>query len=139
MKIKIILIIIFIIISGIFIVETTTMSEEYPINMEIQNDRMERLLDCMSFLESGNRDHLVILDTNNKYSYGILQFQIDTIKQFSTTTDPIALALDPIKSRQLAKEMILKGYINRWYTTVQKIKNEKCPNFRADETMNYDQ
>lgn len=134
---KFVLVLLFLMIAGLIVKETPIAHEIIDQDRQIENNRMERLLDCLSFLESGNRPDIIIIDTNSKLSIGLYQFQIDTVKQFSTTTNPRALALDPVASRQLAKEMILEGKINRWYTSVQKIKRGVCQNFEPDEINNY--
>lgn len=136
-KKKLLLILLVILVIGFLIKETPVAYEIVDEDTKIAEDRMERLLNCLSFLESGNRPEIIIVDTNSKLSIGLYQFQIDTVKQFSTTTNPKALALDPIASRQLAKEMIEKGKINRWYTSVQKIKNGLCEDLEPDELNNY--
>lgn len=39
---------------------------------------IREIVDFLATCESGNRSNIRILDTNNKYSYGLLQFQAET-------------------------------------------------------------
>lgn len=120
-------------------------NQEYEKIDGMEEDRHERLLDCIGFLESTNKN-TVILDSNNKYSYGEYQLQRETIQDFYkrykgieiTLQEAEEIAMNSIQSRELAKEMIIEyGLIGKWHTTVGKIANGKCANFEADEINNY--
>ena len=90
---------------------------------EIAPDKIEEMkgdvLDRLSKCESGGKDSkngIDTIDTNNKVSYGIFQFQKSTVQHYYkkmtgneiSGKDAILLALDDEKSRQLAKWIIFE-------------------------------
>lgn len=153
------IIIILIILSSLFLIVKSALqiekiSEEVSeIHKEIiiekeenkEEERHERLLNCISFLESGDKK-VVILDSNNKYSYGEYQLQRETIQDFYkryqgieiTLQEAEEIAMNSIQSRELTKSMIVEyGLIDKWWNTKNKIIEGKCANFEADEINNY--
>lgn len=111
----------------------------------LEEERHERLLDCIGFLESTNKN-TVILDSNNKYSYGKYQLQRETIQDFYkrykgieiTLKEAEEIAMNGIQSRELIKSMIVDyGLIDKWWNTKNKIIEGRCVNFEADEINLY--
>ena len=120
-------------------------NQEYEKIDGMEEDRHERLLDCISFLESNDRK-AVVLDSNNKYSYGEYQLQRETIQDFYkrykgieiTLKEAEEIAMNSIQSRELIKSMIVDyGLIDKWWNTKNKIIEGRCVNFEADEINNY--
>lgn len=148
---KIIIIIIFIILAGLASLASYSRAEgdieiikeeEVKINDKIIiNEREDRILSCLAFLESSNREYIKVLDSNNKYSYGLYQFQLSTLKDIypSLSNEELEkIALDPIQSKEIARKLIFeKGEWWRWGNTIKKMEAEKCPNMEADELNNY--
>jgi len=111
----------------------------------LEEERHERLLDCIGFLESTNKN-TVILDSNNKYSYGEYQLQRETIQDFYkrykgieiTLKEAEEIAMNSIQSRELVKSMIVDHrLIDKWWNTKNKIIEGRCANFQADEINLY--
>lgn len=71
----------------------------------------------MGMCESGLRDHIKVLDSNDKYSYGRLQFQMATWlsygKAFGATKENI---YDGNLQDQVARAMLDKGLSYNWKT-----------------------
>jgi hypothetical protein len=92
------------------------------------------VLDTLSKCESGGKkeeDGIVILDTNNKGSYGIFQWQKTSVQHYFqmktgkpiSGKDAIILALDPEEARKLAEYVIFEtksGVINDWTNCSKK-------------------
>lgn len=81
-------------------------------------------LGALEFCESRGNEKITILDSNKKYSYGLLQFQVNTFLPFgikygilpASTTEASALKVihDPELQERLAVAMIQDGMSNRW-------------------------
>jgi len=95
-------------------------------------DSFEQWMNQLAETESGNDPTLRILDTNRKYSYGCLQFQLSTFRQysreFSLFEDSRAVNLreeiyNCENQRKLAALMIREDYGNwrHWRNSVKKI------------------
>lgn len=78
-------------------------------------------LDLLSFCESGQKEQIKVLDTNGKYSYGLLMFQRGTFDFFG---EKYGLQHDDIYSRkqqlEIAKRMIEDGLIYHWRNCAKK-------------------
>jgi len=86
------------------------------------DQRLENWVQQVRWEESRGHDMLVILDTNNKYSYGCLQFQMATWNNYSKKygiTEEIMNCDAQIKLTKLIVQNEKKGYDN-WWTTVHK-------------------
>lgn len=106
----------------------------------IEEDRMNRLLNCVEFFESTNNPNIIVLDSNKQYSYGLYQFQLSTIRDYyptSTVAELKRIALSPTSSRLLARRIIEDGKLYKWYNTTKKIEQGQCKNFEPDEVNNY--
>lgn len=113
---------------------------------QIEEDRRNRLLDCITFLESNDKN-TIILDSNNQYSYGLYKFQLVTLKDEYPNLSNKELeniAMDKVQARSVAYKMIFEdkklrkwGSINIPKSTVWKIANGRCSNFEPDELNNY--
>lgn len=72
-----------------------------------------------------------ILDTNGKYSYGEVMFQLDTFHDFGkkymiipdefTKEESLLLISNPHVQRSIAKEMLDDGLWRHWYTCAIKV------------------
>lgn len=84
---------------------------------------LDRLIDC----ESGGKRDLKVLDTNGKYSYGTLQFQLATFNKYG---EKYNLPHDDIMSRgqqiAIATQMLQEraGWRN-WYNCATKVGMDK--------------
>lgn len=84
----------------------------------------EEWLDKLARCESQDRAHIKVLDTNNKYSYGLLQFQLDTFYGFGKEYGIIPsemkkweaklLIHNPHVQKAIAKEMLEDGLDYHW-------------------------
>ena len=91
----------------------------------------EEWIDQLAEAESGNDPELKILDTNRKYSYGCLQFQLSTFRQYSREYSLFKDSAVNLRKeiyncesqRKLAALMIRDDYENwrHWRNTVKKI------------------
>jgi hypothetical protein len=122
--------------------DINTIKKEVTVNdYKIINEREEKILSCLAFLESSNREYIKVLDSNNQYSYGLYQFQLSTLKDIypSLSNEELEkIALDPVKSKEIARKLIFeKGEWWRWGNTIKKMEAGKCPNMEADELNNY--
>jgi len=73
--------------------------------------------------ESGGMDMLVILDTNNKYSYGCLQYQMATWNHYSKKYGVDAEIMDCDAQKEVTRHIIKyenDGWRNWWTTVVKK-------------------
>lgn len=88
-------------------------------------------IDKLAFCESGNRSDIVILDTNGRYSYGCLQFQEATFRQYvarynmlphATHDEVMNLIFNCDFQKKLAHKMLEENYKNwrHWYNCSTK-------------------
>lgn len=72
--------------------------------------------------ESRGKDLLVILDTNNKYSYGCLQYQMSTWNYYSKKYNVDAEIMDCEAQKEVTRNIIKyeKDGWRNWYTSVTK-------------------
>lgn len=95
-----------------------------------QEAELNHWIDGLISKESEGKEHVKILDSNNKYSYGCLQFQLDTFREFSQRYKLFPdvemgeyenLIYDCNLQKKLAKEMIKENHDNwrHWYTSVK--------------------
>lgn len=98
---------------------------------QIYDAQLEEWLDRLQMDESGKSPLLVILDTNNKYSYGCLQFQMGTWVSYSKKYNVDTEIMDCQGQRSVAKSMIKDDWNNwkHWYTSVTKKTAGKPPVF----------
>lgn len=96
---------------------------------EIKQDALDVWLDRLAYIESEGRERIKILDHNKRYSYGCLQFQMQTFKSYikkydlledGDSTDLNELIYDCGFQKVLARLMIEDDYSNwrNWYTSV---------------------
>src|SRR5690606_29192286 len=87
---------------------------------QLYEAQLEQWLDRLQFDESRTNPLIVILDTNNKYSYGCLQFQMGTWNHYSKLYKDDAEIMDCKAQRSVAKSMIKDnwGDWKHWYTSV---------------------
>ena len=84
----------------------------------------EEWIDKLGKCESRDRPSIKILDTNNKYSYGLLQFQLETFYSFGKkygffpeefTREEARLMINiPSLQKAIAKEMLDDGLDWHW-------------------------
>lgn len=81
------------------------------------------------FQESSGKHNIKVLDVNNKYSYGCLQFQEGTFRSYglkygliSKDTPTESRIYDCELQKQIAKLMLAENYSNwrAWFTSVKK-------------------
>ena len=70
--------ILFVILACIIAVVLSILIVPIIVHASDKDDWIEKLSMC----ESRGRSHITVLDSNNKYSYGELQFQLDTFMYF---------------------------------------------------------
>lgn len=70
---------------------------------------VKRLIEC----ESGGQN-VVKLDSNNKYSYGVLQIQLDTWNQWAKESGLSGEPMNKVDAVKMAKWAIQNGYIKHW-------------------------
>lgn len=93
-----------------------------PSPKEMYDTAMEQWLDRLQFDESRTNPLLVILDSNNKYSYGCLQFQMETWEYYSRKYGIMTEIMDCQSQRDLAKLMVTDDYgaWRNWFNSVTK-------------------
>lgn len=86
-----------------------------------QQDAKDVWINDLAICESGFRD-VTVLDSNKKYSYGVLQFQMNTWlpygKAFGATAKNIH---DPVLQHQVARSMLDIGLGYKWKNCVAKV------------------
>ena len=92
--------------------------------MGLVHDPLSEWLDGLIQKESSGREDIVILDVNNKYSYGCLQFQMTTFIDYTTQFDLHGDIMDCGFQKLLAYQMIIDDHGNwrHWRTSVVKRK-----------------
>lgn len=88
---------------------------------------VSRLEEC----ESQNRPNITILDSNNKYSYGLLMFQLQTFINFGkkynilpdelTSKEALLLIHNSSIQKAIATDMLEDGLQNQWYNCSKKL------------------
>ena len=92
-------------------------------------DAMDIWLDKLALKESEGRDHIKILDHNLRYSYGCLQFQMETFRSYVRKYDLLEntedaelenMIYDCSIQKTLARKMLEDdpGNWRNWYTSV---------------------
>lgn len=92
-----------------------------------QDTWIEALHQC----ESDGKDTITVLDSNNKYSYGGLQFQLDTFMSYGkkynilpkefTVTEGRLFIHNYFVQKAIAKEMLNDGLSSHWRNCTRKI------------------
>jgi len=93
-------------------------------------DKLDLWLDRLALKESQGKTHVKILDHNNRYSYGCLQFQMQTfesyVQKYNLLPDTESAELENMIydcdfQKILAKKMIEDDYTNwrNWYTSAK--------------------
>ena len=108
------------------------------VTIDLLDEKIEEIiLDKLALCESGNRADIKVLDTNNKYSFGVFQFQLETFwgfgVQYGILSEGIELAeaenliYDPEIQRDLALEMVKRGLLeDHWKVCASRLlQNEK--------------
>jgi hypothetical protein len=89
--------------------------------------QLDLWLEKLAQVESNGRERIKILDVNNKYSYGCLQFQEGTFRNYGVKYGLVAknanlesVIYDCTLQKQIAKRMIQENHIlwQSWYTSV---------------------
>ena len=116
------------ILIGLLLQHTATAEAPNLTNSERYEVALEEWIEKIRWEESRGNDSVVILDTNNKYSYGCLQFQKSTFDHQANKFDIEGAIMDCNVQKELAKAMIRDntGAWRNWYTTV-KIKGTGYP------------
>lgn len=88
-------------------------------------------LHSLEWCESSGRTDIRILDTNDKYSYGALQFQFETFKGFGkgygiipesfTDSQVLSIIKDIDTQEAIAHQMLLRGLSGHWLNCSNKI------------------
>lgn len=93
-----------------------------PSPEEMYDTAIEQWLDRLQWDESNKTPLLVILDSNNKYSYGCLQFQMETWNHYSKKFSIKTEIMDCQGQRKLARLMVESDYgaWRNWLTSVTK-------------------
>lgn len=93
-------------------------------------DALDQWIDHLAQKESDGKTNIKILDHNNRYSYGCLQFQMQTFKSYIRKYNLLPdtedkelenMIYDCAFQKTLAKAMIVDDYSNwrNWYTSVK--------------------
>jgi len=87
------------------------------------------ILDCLAEIETNNRN-IKVIDSNNKISIGVYQFQLSTLKDIYPTlnnNELQAIALDPTQAKEIARTLLFeKGEWWRWGNSIRKMFQGKC-------------
>lgn len=119
------------IISLAFIKNTTEIHVQEVKQQEVV---LDYFVDRLAMCESENRENIKTLDSNNKYSYGIVQFQEDTWKNalrkygyFPEAEDSELMnhIYDGKLQKEVAKKMIQDGGWRHWKNCATKIGIDK--------------
>ncbi|TSC60193.1 MAG: hypothetical protein LiPW15_71 [Parcubacteria group bacterium LiPW_15] len=110
---------------------SSAVSDRSSAQVSAQNapDAMDSWLQKLAHKESEGREHIKILDHNNQYSYGCLQFQMATFRSYIRKYDLLEntedaelenMIYDCDFQKVLARKMIEDDYSNwrNWYTSV---------------------
>lgn len=94
---------------------------ESPLQVS-EPDDLDLYIEELAFAESSGKEDVQIIDTNGKWSRGVLQFQDDTFIRYSNKYGVLGHILDPVLQKKLARLILLEknGWKN-WYTSVGKI------------------
>lgn len=86
------------------------------------DQRLDNWIEQVRWEESRGHDMLVILDTNKKYSYGCLQYQMATWNYYSKKYNVDAEIMDCDAQKEVTRNIIKyeKDGHRNWYTTVYK-------------------
>ena len=109
---------------------------------EVQLTKKQQVyLNTLEFCESRGRENIKILDSNHKYSYGILMFQMDTFlangKKYGILSSDMTakraeesrLIYDVDTQERIATQMLLDGGHSNWLNCFNtKLSHEKFPN-----------
>lgn len=98
-----------------------------PIKYTFADGWLDRLSNC----ESGGRSQITILDSNNKYSYGEFQFQLETFMKYGkqygilpdefTNNEGLLIIHNSSVQRAIAQHMIDDGLTYHWKNCVRKL------------------
>lgn len=86
------------------------------------DQRLDNWIEQVRWEESRGHDMTVVLDTNNKYSYGCLQYQMATWNYYSKKYNVDAEIMDCDAQKEVTRNIIKyeKDGWRNWYTTVVK-------------------
>lgn len=87
------------------------------------DQKLDYWIEQVRFKESEGNDMLVILDSNNKYSYGCLQYQMDTWNHYSKKYNVDAEIMSCDAQKEVTRNIIKyekDGWRNWWTTVVKK-------------------
>lgn len=99
----------------------------FPSKSVAKKSALDLWLKKLAYLESEGRDNLKVLDLNGLHSFGCLQFQMDTFREFGLRYGLISeddnlekVIYDCALQKKIAKEMLREnyGYWRKWYTSV---------------------
>lgn len=105
--------------SSFILEQPIVLSSKVPENADLGNiRRYDDWLVDLSYCESGGREDIVILDTNNQYSYSCLQFQERTFNYYSKRYGFENVDIINCEhQKDVANEMLKENYNNwrHWY------------------------
>jgi len=95
-------------------------------------DKLDIWIEKLVQAESNGREDIVVLDVNNRYSYGCLQYQMDTFKRFyplmglesPVSEDGWKAAIMSCKTQKALTRAVLgkdSGAWRHWFTSSKKI------------------
>ena len=87
-------------LSDIIVALRADLEQTEPI-VEVKSPEILAKMDKLSFCESGNREDVVIIDTNGYRSYGKFQFQLATFRAFAEKYELITKGLTNDELRPL--------------------------------------
>ncbi len=89
--------------------------------LSYNQDAKDVWINNLALCETGNRD-VTILDTNKKYSYGYLQFQMGTWLAYGKSLGATSANIhDYALQHQVARTMLNAGLQNQWKTCAEKV------------------
>lgn len=119
-------------------VNTATSTPVVVKEVDILSKNQRVWIGALEYCESRGRSDIKILDSNDRYSYGILQFQMDTFLRYgkkygiiaTSTTELEAekMIYDPDLQEKVAHRILLDGGEKNWNNCYKKYLNEKYPN-----------
>lgn len=101
--------------------QAPTMTEEAALAV-VKDAELDSWIEKLVQAESGGREDIVILDVNNKYSHGCLQFQRGTFDSFSARYGIEGDIMSCDFQKKLAKLMLVenRGNWRHWQNSVKR-------------------
>lgn len=116
------------------VAKETYIAPEYP----LPTHKQKVWLHTLQFCESRGREVIKIMDSNNRYSYGLMMFQMETFmregKKYGildkglTVTEAEKIIYNIDLQEKIAHQMLLNGGERNWYNCwTKKMNKEKYP------------